>query len=123
MLITDCNLTDEKIEVPEFVLGYPIAGIGSYAFFSNSYVKDVSLPPAVISIGEYAFANNEGLEYVAIPRWCYTIANNTLLIASRRRKNATTANAPNTMSRTITRQLLTEPPLAKFRRKSPGEAD
>ena len=47
----------------------------------------------------------------------------TLLIASRRRKNATTANAPNTMSRTITRQLLTEPPLAKFRRKSPGEAD
>ena len=76
VLITDCNLTDEKIEVPEFVLGYPVAGIGSYAFFSNSYVKDVSLPPAVISIGEYAFANNEGLEYVTIPRWCYTIANN-----------------------------------------------
>lgn len=74
VLITDCNLTDEKIEVPEFVLGYPVAGIGNYAFFSNSYVKEVTLPAAVISIGDYAFANNEGLQYVTIPRWCDSIA-------------------------------------------------
>ncbi len=76
VLITDCNLTDEKIEVPEFVLGYPIAGIGDYAFFSNSYVKEVTLPSAVISIGEYSFANNSGLESVTIPRWCDNIADN-----------------------------------------------
>lgn len=76
VLITDCNLTEEKVTVPEFVLGYPVAGIGGYAFFSNSYVKEVTLPPAVVSIGEYAFANNEGLEYVTIPRWCETIADN-----------------------------------------------
>ncbi len=73
-LITDCNLTDEKIEVPEFVLGYPVAGIGDYAFFSNSYVKEITVPPAVVSIGEYSFANNSGLESVTIPRWCDSIA-------------------------------------------------
>lgn len=76
VLITDCNLTDEKIEVPEFVLGYPVAGIGNYAFFSNRYVREVTLPPAVISVGEYAFADNEGLEYVTIPYWCDNIADN-----------------------------------------------
>ena len=75
-LITDCNLTQKTIEVPGSVLGYPVEGIGGYAFFSNSYIREVTLPPAVISIGEYAFAGNEALESVTIPRWCETIADN-----------------------------------------------
>lgn len=75
-LLTDCNLTDEVVEVPEFVLGYPVAGVGDYAFFANSYVREVTLPPAVFSIGEYAFANDTNLEAVTIPRWCESIADN-----------------------------------------------
>ena len=75
-LITDCALTEETVSIPEFVLGYPVTGIGDYAFFSNSYVKEVTLPPGAASIGEYAFAGNNDLEYVTIPRWCDNIAEN-----------------------------------------------
>lgn len=75
-IITDCNLTEEKIEVPELVLGYPVVGIGDYAFFSNSYVQEVTLPSAVTAIGAYAFADNEGLVSVTIPLRCESIAEN-----------------------------------------------
>ena len=73
-IITDCSSTDSAIEVPEFVLGYPVVGIGDYAFLNNSYIESVALPISLYSIGEYAFANDPGLLNVTIPRWCDTIA-------------------------------------------------
>ena len=73
-IITDCSSTDSVIEVPEFVLGYPVVGVGDYAFLNNSYIRSVVLPISLYSIGEYAFANNPQLTSVTIPRWCEQIA-------------------------------------------------
>ena len=75
-IITDCALTDSEIIIPDFVLDYPVIGIGDYAFMSNSTVKTVTMPLSVIRIGEYAFANDPDLESVTIPRWCDRIADN-----------------------------------------------
>lgn len=75
-VITDCTLTDEEIKVPYYVLDYPVAGIGGYAFFSNSFIRKVELPSGVLSIGEFSFANNPGLESVTIPKRCASIADN-----------------------------------------------
>jgi hypothetical protein len=58
------------------VLSTPVVGVGYYAFFSNSYIRRVTMPDTVISIGEYAFADNTDLQSVTIPRWCDTIADN-----------------------------------------------
>lgn len=75
-VITDCFLTTEDIDVPTFVLSTPVVGVGDYAFFSNSYIRRVTMPDTVISIGEFAFADNPDLQSVTIPRWCDTIADN-----------------------------------------------
>lgn len=74
-VIVDCELTEKNIEVPEFILGYPVEGIGDFAFLNHGY-ESVTLPSSVVSIGEYAFAENEGLKYVTIPHKCESIADN-----------------------------------------------
>lgn len=75
-IITDCSLTENEIRVPGSVLGYPVIGIGNYAFMSNSYVGSVTLPDSVISIGKFAFAKNSGLRSVTIHSRCENIADN-----------------------------------------------
>lgn len=75
-VVTDCNLTEETIKVPGDILGYPVVGIGDYAFFGNSYIKNFELPVRLLSIGEFAFANNTGLESVTIHDMVQSIAEN-----------------------------------------------
>jgi hypothetical protein len=75
-VVCDCNLTDNEIKIPDFVLGYPVTGIGDYAFLNNGYVNTVTLPASVASIGSYAFAQCESLERVNISRRCNNIAEN-----------------------------------------------
>ena len=74
--ITACYLTDENITIPEFVLGYPIAGIGDYAFLKLLTMKTVTMPLSIVSIGEYAFAENPQLVSVRISKYCDSIASN-----------------------------------------------
>ncbi len=69
-LITSCELTNGVIAVPEFVLGYPIAGIGDYAFMNMPSLRRISMPLSIVSIGEYAFAENQQIFVVQIPRYC-----------------------------------------------------
>ena len=78
-IITDCSLTENEIRVPGSVLGYPVIGIGNYAFMSNSYVGSVTLPDSVISIGKFAFAKNSGLRSVTIHSRCENIADDAFL--------------------------------------------
>ena len=75
-VVTDCNLTEETIKMPGDILGYPVVGIGDYAFFGNSYIKNFELPVRLLSIGEFAFANNTGLESVTIHDMVQSIAEN-----------------------------------------------
>ena len=75
-VITDCSLTENEIVVPGSVLGYPVVGVGDYAFLNNSYAESVVLPSSVVSIGAYAFAENSGLLAVTVPSACESIADN-----------------------------------------------
>lgn len=75
-VITGCDLTDSEITVPGFILGYPVTGIGDYAFLRKPGLISVTLPASLYSIGEYAFAENAGLQKVTVPRWCESIADN-----------------------------------------------
>ena len=75
-VVTDCALTDDTVEVPQFILGYPVVGIGNSAFMDKSALQTVTIPISVISIGEFAFANDPLLHAVTIPRYCETIADN-----------------------------------------------
>lgn len=75
-VVVDCNLTDAEINVPDSVLGYPVVGIGDYAFLNYSTVRRVSLPDSLSTIGKYAFASDPDLEAVTIPRSCTAIADN-----------------------------------------------
>lgn len=75
-VITDCSLTESDIVVPGSVLGYPVVGVGKYAFMSNSALESVVLPSSVVSIGDYAFAEDRNLTTVSIPEQCESIADN-----------------------------------------------
>ena len=73
-LITLCELTDARVTVPNFILEYPIAGIGDYAFMNMPTLRSISMPLSIVTIGEYAFAENTQLLIVRIPRYCDQIA-------------------------------------------------
>lgn len=73
-IVSSYSLTQAEIEVPGQILGYPVTGIGDYAFFNCDSIQSVSLPPSVRSIGDFAFAGNDGLLSVTIPQYCESIA-------------------------------------------------
>lgn len=75
-VIVECNLSESEIEIPGQVLGYPVTGIGDYAFMEYSGVASVTLPDSVTSVGEYSFAENPDLQLVTFPSSCVTIADN-----------------------------------------------
>ncbi|MCR5652210.1 MAG: leucine-rich repeat protein [Ruminococcus sp.] len=72
-LITGCELTKPCINVPEFVLDYPIAGIYDYAFMEVPTLRRITMPLSIVSIGEFAFANNSQTFIVKIPKYCSQI--------------------------------------------------
>ncbi len=50
-VITKYDGNEETVNVPEVLDGYPVEGIGNYAFQDNSSVKTVNIPSSVKSIG------------------------------------------------------------------------
>ena len=99
-VIVDCNLTDAEISVPAFVLGYPVVGIGDYAFLNNGTVRRVILPDSLCTIGKYAFAGDPDLESVTIPRSCTAIADNAFWNS----KNATIICYPDSYALTYAQE-------------------
>ena len=62
------------VSVPSSLGGFPVVGIGTYAFYNCGYslkldghLEGVTIPEGVVSIGEYAFADCYYLEDVTIP--------------------------------------------------------
>ena len=60
--ITQYTGTASSIVVPSVIDGYPVTGIGAYAFsnipnFTTNNLKRVTIPSNITSIGEYAFAS------------------------------------------------------------------
>lgn len=56
------------VVIPSSLGGYPVTGIGEYAFESCTDMTDVEIPESVVSIHAEAFGGCEGLANVEIPR-------------------------------------------------------
>ena len=56
------------VVIPSSLGGYPVTGIGEYAFESCTDMTDVEIPESVVSIRVEAFGGCEGLANVEIPR-------------------------------------------------------
>ena len=55
------------VTVPSSLGGFPVVGIGAYAFYNCHELEGVTIPEGVAAIGEYAFCNCSKLEGVTIP--------------------------------------------------------
>ena len=55
------------VTVPSSLGGFPVVGIGEYAFYNCYELEGVTIPEGVAAIGEYAFWNCFRLEGVTIP--------------------------------------------------------
>lgn len=66
-IITGYNGVNNDITLPSVLGGYPVTGIGDYAFSSNSKITAVVIPEGVTYIGEWAFFSCDNLTMVVIP--------------------------------------------------------
>ena len=55
------------VTVPSSLGGFPVVGIGAYAFYNCHELEGVTIPEGVAAIGKYAFYNCFRLEGMTIP--------------------------------------------------------
>ena len=59
--------TESELTIPSFLDGYPVGGIGPWAFWQNETLVKVVIPEGVIIIGALSFSECPNLEEVIIP--------------------------------------------------------
>ena len=65
--ITDCDTSiSGELTIPETIEGYPVTGIGEWAFENCTDLTNVKIPDSVISIGYEAFKDCTGLTNITI---------------------------------------------------------
>ena len=62
-----------RLEIPEYINGYPVTEIGETAFSSCYILKEIKIPEGVTKIGRLAFSDCVCLEIVEIPDSLITI--------------------------------------------------
>lgn len=67
ILVAYTGGTNENITIPSSFEGYPITGIGDYAFNNCTSITSVTIPSSVTSIGSRAFDGCTNLTSVTIP--------------------------------------------------------
>ena len=65
--LTGCIDATGDIVIPETLGGYPVTGIGDYAFFGCTSLTSITIPDSVTSIDGYAFFGCTSLASVTIP--------------------------------------------------------
>lgn len=63
------------VEIPAAIEGYSVISIGSFAFYFNSALTEITIPNGVTSIGYAAFYGCSSLTSVSIPASVITIGN------------------------------------------------
>ena len=71
-----CSSEDSEIEIPQYVEGQLVTGIGNEVFKGNTDISSVSMPKSVTFIGESAFEGCESLEGIVIPNSVREIGTN-----------------------------------------------
>lgn len=64
--ILSCSLDTEEIQIPKYVCGFPVTGIGDAAFAWNRKTKRVVIPENVRRIGSMAFYRCGALEEICL---------------------------------------------------------
>ena len=75
--------TTGNLTIPSTINGYPVTGIGRYAFFNCSGLTSVTIPESVTGIGEQAFYDCHSLTSVMIPDSVTTIGCNAFCMCAR----------------------------------------
>ncbi len=72
--ITDCDINVSGVmNIPSEIDGYPVIGIGDYAFASCNLLTDVVIPEGITTIGNYAFQECSLLKNINIPNGVVSI--------------------------------------------------
>ena len=61
------------VAIPSSLGGFPVVGIGEYAFYNCFRLEGVTIPESVTAIGQYAFQSCDGLKSVhisSLTAWC-----------------------------------------------------
>jgi len=74
-VITGYTGTDVEVTVPAEIMGFPVTGIGSRAFYNNQTLKKVTLPDTVVKLNDAAFAFCLSLESAELGSGLRTIGN------------------------------------------------
>jgi putative cell wall-binding protein len=65
--IIDYTGSDADITIPASLGGYPVIGIGEYAFYGCSVLNNVVIPSCVTNLGNYAFYDCYSLKSISLP--------------------------------------------------------
>ena len=66
--ITDVSAkVSGTVTVPSTLGGYPVTGVGEYAFYGCDTLTSITIPESVVSVGDYAFYGCDSLTVLTIP--------------------------------------------------------
>lgn len=71
--ITEYNLKDGNMVVPEKIFGDTVVAVKMMAFYQNNYIVSASFPDTLTSIGDAAFYKASNLQSVVIPANCLNV--------------------------------------------------
>lgn len=71
--ITEYNLKDGNMVVPEKIFGDTVVSVKMLAFYDNDYIVTASFPDTLTSIGDAAFNKASNLQSVIIPENCLSL--------------------------------------------------
>ena len=67
LLVVSCGGRAPLVQVPEYVEGRPVIGVGKKAFLSRKNIRELVLPSTITRIEDWAFAYCGQLERITLP--------------------------------------------------------